>query len=1051
MRSRADFRNSVAYLALPPNVFIVPSPLMKKARFIWKGVRHYRAAYFGVLAGAAVAAMVLLGALMAGDSVQESLRRSAELRTGKIAQIFSGGERFFADDLGGRAGGAPILAFRGQVNFDDRAEGQVQVMGVTDDFWRFAPGEADLSLEGFDAAISEPLARSLGLKAGDGAVVRLQKPGVLSRDAPISDGGETVKSMRISVVKVLTDNEFGRFGLTQTQIPPSTVFVPLKRLQKTIEVKGKANALLLSKKDSFDPKKLELRDYGISVVEVPGGVEVRSARIFMEPRIAEKINGEPVLTYLVNTLATEVGETPYSMVTAVAGKSAEFLPVQPGPKEIVVNDWLAEDLRAQIGDELTVDYYIVEGGSRLVEKRGVFTVRGIVPMKGPAADKRWMPDFPGIADVESARDWEPGLPLDLTRIRDKDDVYWEDFRGTPKAWISPETGRKLWSNRWGKSTGVRVPGGTIEEVSAEVRGLVNPSVAGMRLLDFSIAARESAKSPVDFGVLFLSMSFFLIVAAVALLAMLFRFNVEQRTSEGALLAAVGIPGGQVMRWRLGEALVVVLGGVLVGAGMALGFSAVVLKVISSIWGSGTQFALHVSPGTLAGGMIGMMILSLGAVWLTTRKEARRSASIRLNSGAEEKIGGVGRLVWGSLTVGVLMVVGGVAMMMTVGPQGAFFVIGFGVLVIGLTVFRLRLGKVGELDTLSVAGVARVNLARRASRSLTVVGVLAAGVFLVLSVASFRKNGGEDWRENESGAGGFAWWAETTSSAHRPADSTGRVKWFGLESVVPFRIGAGDDVDCFNLTASSCPRLLGVEPRLLEGRFKTDKEWAELSGEGVPAFVDETTMMWVLKKKVGDELIYEDEWGEEFPVTIAGVVKDSIFQGSVIVDEAKLLEKYPSLGGYRLFLSPEEGDLKTLQRETADLGGRVTATSERMAAFHEVENTYIAIFNILGGLGMILGSVGVGVVMARNLVERKGEFETLRFLGLSQARRGNLVQRELKSMVAWGLGIGLISALIAVIPVMGGTVSLLDLGWMFGLVVAMALVVQITGRRALARL
>jgi hypothetical protein len=1024
---------------------------MKSVRFIWKGVAYYRSAYFGVLAGAAVAAMVLLGALMAGDSVQNSLRRSAELRTGKIARIFSGGERFFEDDLAARNGGSAILAMRGQVNFDERAEGQVQVMGVNDDFWRFAPGKAEVGLSGFDAAISKTLAEALGLKEGDGAVVRLEKPGLLSRDAPLSGSSETISSLRVSVVKILSDEEFGRFGLTQTQIPPSTIFVPLKRLQKVLDLPNKANALLLAEDESFDAIKLELRDYGISVTEVPGGVEVRTERIFFDSRIADKIEGEPVLTYLVNTLATEVGETPYSMVTAVGGKSAGFLAEQPGKEEVVVNDWLAEDLRAQVGDELTMDYYVVEGGSRLVEKRAVFTVKAIIPMEGPAADKRWMPDFPGVADVESARDWEPGLPLDLTRIRDKDDEYWEKFKGTPKAFVSVETGNELWANRWGNVTGVRVPDGTVAEVEAEVMGFLEPSLAGMRLLDFAEQAKDSAQSPVDFGVLFLSMSFFLIVAAVALLAMLFRFNVEQRTSEGGLLSALGIRAGKVMKWRLGEALVAVVVGVLVGVALAMGFSSLVLKVISSIWGAGTSFALHVSIPTLIGGVFGMIVLALGAVWLTTRKEARRSASIRLSSGADETMAAKSRLAKIALVIGLLMVGGGVAMGFSVGPQAAFFVVGFGVLVVGLSVFRMRLGKSAGLSELSPVGMARVNLARRASRSLTVVGVLAAGVFLVLSVASFRKNGGEDWRDLKSGAGGFAWWVETTSSANRPADSTGEVKWFGRESVVPFRIGAGDDVDCFNLTASSQPRLLGVDPERLTGRFRTSVDWAELGGDGVPALVDETTMMWVLKKKVGDELIYQDEWGRDFPVTIAGTVKDSIFQGSIIVDEGKLLEKYPSLGGYRLFLSPDAEDREHLQQETSDLGGRVTATKDRLAAFHEVENTYIAIFNVLGGLGMVLGSVGVGVVMARNLAERKSEFEVLGVLGLSRGLRAKMVRGEMRSMMVWGLGIGLISALIAVIPVIGGTVGLLDLGWMLGLVVAMAVVVWLSGARALAKI
>ena len=375
---------------------------MKSTGFIWKGIRHYRSAYSGVLAGAAVGAMVLLGALMAGDSVQESLTKSAKLRTGKIAEIFSGGERFFRDDLAVRNGGSAMIYLKGQVNVEERAEGQVQVMGVSEDFWTSRHKRLRWILSSFDAAISGPLARALNLEEGDSAVVRLQKPGLLSRDAPLSGESESVPPMRITVAKILSDEEFGRFSLEQTQVPPSSIFVPLKRLQKVLDLNGKANALLLNEDESFHPEKLELADYGISVVEVPEGVEVRSERIFMGPRIAEKIKGEPVLTYLINTLATEDGETPYSMVTAVSGKSAMFLPTQPGEGEVVINDWLAEDLRAQVDDELTMDYFVVESGSKLVEKRGVFTVKAIVKMEGPAADKRWMPDFPGVADVESA-------------------------------------------------------------------------------------------------------------------------------------------------------------------------------------------------------------------------------------------------------------------------------------------------------------------------------------------------------------------------------------------------------------------------------------------------------------------------------------------------------------------------------------------------------------------------------------------------------------------------------------------------------------------------
>ena len=1021
---------------------------MRGISFIWKGVRHYRAAYVGVVAGAAVGAMVLLGALMAGDSVKESLAKAAELRTGKVTQIFSGGERFFRVDLAERTGGSTLLYLKGQVNVGERGEGQVQILGIQGNFWEFAPEATKLSLSEREVAISSQLAAALDLKVGDDLVVRVQKPGLLSRDAPLSGEGETIESLRGTVAHIVTDKQFGRFSLEQSQVAPSTVFLPLGRLQKELKLEEKSNLLLLGQENAFDADSLTMGDYGISIVDVPGAVEVRSERIFFEPGIADKISGEPILTYLVNTLATEVAETPYSMVTGVSGESAAFLPTQPGKDEVVINEWLSEDLKAGVGDELTMDYFAIEGGSKLVERKAVFTVVGVVPMEGPAADKNWMPDFPGVADVKSARDWDPGLPLDLKRIRDKDDDYWEKYKGTPKAFVSRETAESLWANRWGNSTGIRVPGGDLEAVSAQVRGILKPELAGMHLQDFSEQAKEAAKSPVDFAMLFLSMSFFLILSAIALVTMLFRFNVEQRAEEGALLAAVGIKAKKISNWRLGEAFFVVLIGAILGAVLAIGFCALVLKVIGSIWGAGgTVFDLHLSSGTVVSGLLIIVFLSLLSVWLTTRKQAKQSASFRLNSGAEEQVGTKSKFSMVLIVLGVLMVGGGIAMNFAVGPQGAFFLIGFGVLLGGLGVFRKKLGSIGSLGELSPEGLAKVNLSRRASRSLTVVGVLAAGVFLVLSVASFRKGGGDNWEDFKSGAGGFAWWVETSAPVNRPADAEGEVEWFGLksESVVPFRIGAGDDVDCFNLNASNRPRLLGVNVDQLEDRFKTDADWSKLKG-GAKAFVDETTMMWVLKKKVGDELIYEDEWGNEFPIVIAGVIKDSIFQGSLVVDEEMLVEKFPSMGGYELFLVADEEARENLQIATADLGGKVTATKDRLAAFHEVENTYIAIFNVLGALGMILGSVGVGVVTARNLVERKEEFQTLKVLGISKASRNEIMKKEVSSMVTWGLGIGLVSALVSVIPVLGGTVGVLDLLWMLGLVALMAVIAMFVGTR-----
>ncbi|HAT60488.1 MAG TPA: hypothetical protein DCS60_06920, partial [Opitutae bacterium] len=87
------------------------------------------------------------------------------------------------------------------------------------------------------------------------------------------------------------------------------------------------------------------------------------------------------------------------------------------------------------------------------------------------------------------------------------------------------------------------------------------------------------------------------------------------------------------------------------------------------------------------------------------------------------------------------------------------------------------------------------------------------------------------------------------------------------------------------------------------------------------------------------------------------------------------------------------------------------------SFHEVENTYIAIFHVLGGLGVILGSAGLGVVVARNLSERRHEFALMDAIGIPNRVRKKVVLRELKSLIFWGLGIGICAAIVSIIPSM----------------------------------
>jgi hypothetical protein len=320
--------------------------------------------------------------------------------------------------------------------------------------------------------------------------------------------------------------------------------------------------------------------------------------------------------------------------------------------------------------------------------------------------------------------------------------------------------------------------------------------------------------------------------------------------------------------------------------------------------------------------------------------------------------------------------------------------------------------------------------------------LACGVFLVVAVGANRHNPQSEPQGRDSGTGGFSLYGETSVAIlHDLNSESGRQKLGlaqpGLDGVeaVQFRVREGDDASCLNLNRAQQPRLLGVQADALrrQGAFAftavakgmtRQDGWDLLRmdlGEGiVPAVGDYPTVLWALGKNIGDEVEYTDEMGRPFRVRIVGILGNSILQGSLIIAENELMARFPSVDGYRVFLldapvDRTEAVARTLSSDLRDYGLVLTPASERLAAFRAVENTYLSIFMILGGLGLVLGSVGLGLVVLRNMFERRGELAMLRAVGFGRGRLQRMVFYEHWGLMVAGLLCGVISALVAVIP------------------------------------
>ena len=81
------------------------------------------------------------------------------------------------------------------------------------------------------------------------------------------------------------------------------------------------------------------------------------------------------------------------------------------------------------------------------------------------------------------------------------------------------------------------------------------------------------------------------------------------------------------------------------------------------------------------------------------------------------------------------------------------------------------------------------------------------------------------------------------------------------------------------------------------------------------------------------------------------------------------------------------------------------TVERLAEFHAVENTYLSTFQTLGGLGLLVGTVGLAAVLLRNVLERRRELALLGAVGYRRGHMFAIVLAENALLLGWGLAVG----------------------------------------------
>lgn len=1084
-------------------------------KLVYNNLLFYKTSNLWIFAAVAIATMVTAGALYVGDSVKFTLKKRAIEGLGWVSSAIYQHDRWFTTNLASEFRFnletetalkpesiriSTAIKLDGSVTKPDESAraNRVNVYGVDENFWDDSFRNVFKSMPPKHAILNETLADQLKLLPGDEFILRVKKPATLSLELPISLQENAYIGLRLRVHSIVSGKDMGNFSLQSSQLTPLNLFIHYHEIASAVDKTGAANLLLCNlDKSRFHPNYFEYlltrsitpADCGIEVhMPIPGIAELRSKRVFIERFIVEKAfeliksnrwqdvfetNAVEILAYLANLFSRDGRQTPYSIIVAAGEPFVESTIPDDG---IVINRWLAEDLEAKVGDSIRVQYYLPESDGKLTEVTNLFRVAGVVEHNLPWFDKTLLPDIPGLAKAESTQDWNLGFPL-VHKFRKKDDDYWRDYRGTPKAFIKLSTGKKLWANRFGEATAVRfkikdqnITSETLSRFAYNLIKECGSAAFGFVFLPVRDNLVNSAEKSQDFGGLFLGFSFFLIISALSLVALLFSLNLERRYREFGTYFAVGFTGAEISKLLFCETIFMILLGTLTGAMLGAGYSKLMLHFLSTIWKDatgGVELEFHMRPSSFLTGVLSAVFCSLFVIFLTIKRLKKMTIRRIFSQSYPERMDvsekpakNIFKIIKSAIPL--ILIVAGILnafYLIFTGnytSAGGFFLSGMLILAGGILFLPtvLRSFSVTHFSQPNLTLLSLRSASRNIKRTVLTAGMFASGFFILISVSVFRLASDTGSKFPSSGTGGFDLIAETTIPIFKDLNTEEGLSYYGLNKTdlgdvffVPFRVKEGDEASCLNLNRAIKPRLIACDWRLLTNRFsfsmydrnpEPESNWELLGrvitnktdgGEEliIPAIGDAASIQWAMGKKLGDTIDYTDEFGRNFKIKIVAGLANSIMQGNLIINEEIFRRLFPGVSGYQFFLidcknANIEDVSIILSRAFSDYGMEIIKSSRRLAQFNAVQNTYIGAFQILGGLGFLLGCIGIAIILIRNVLERRNELAVMVAVGFSEKTVRNMVILEHTFVIFAGFILGIVPAAISIAPSIFGKAS-----------------------------
>ena len=795
-------------------------------------------------------------------------------------------------------------------------------------------------------------------------------------------------------------------------------------------------------------------------------------------------------------------QVPYSIVVgvqdALAGlpdPSAALSPQELTYPYCWINSWLAEELQASPKDWLEISYYepeTIDGRQQQRQTRAI--IAGIVPLTKPEQgyrrnrpavytspptifnDPHLTPTVPGLTDKDSIANWNAPFKLELDLIQPADDDYYDHYRLTPKLFLPYRAAAEpsMFGSRFGQTTSVRF---SVDKFSSELHLreqleaalLINRTLKGFQFEPIREKLLKSAAGTTPFDMLFLSLSFFVIVAALMLVALLFKLGISQRATQLGLLAAQGFTPKRIRSLLLREMALVATVGAGLGIVLGLGYAWAMIAALETWWVgaiSAPFLSFSFTWSSLTIGALAGLLISLATLYVSLRRISRQTPLRLLRGQSEASTNNSHAFRVGLLVVAGVLGLSALGLMVAGSGQsgmaraGSFFGSGMLLLVAGLLALHYVLQSRGGLLGGSRATTIQANsthasglwplawrtIQRNPLRSSLALGLLSVASFLIASMSVFHV------APDPRGYGGFDLIAESAQPIYQDLGSnTVRSEQLGTAAqelehavVVPTRMRPGQDASCNNLFQVEQPTILGIPSRL--GQIADDNrdqsglgtfQWAvkpadnwqalETPGTGtaddpIPVILDQNTAAWSLKQGASLGATTVLEYGQrELHFRTVGLLANSVLQGKLLISETNFKKLFPELSGYRFFMiksaanTSEANTTATLEKGWSDAGLDVTSSQQTLQQLLGVQNTYISAFQSLGALGLLLGTFGLIAVQLRSVWERRRELALMQAVGFSKRRIAHLLTLETLLLLGGGLLIGSLAAAIALVP------------------------------------